>query len=391
MAYYDDVPKKKMKVNYAEKGSWDEEGTHYQDGGRQNTARLRSKKNERKGHDDSIRYSQRNKASDDNNEEKAGKQGKGRIEKGKRGESFRMGSREYASDKKKFISDESVSKNEKKPMEYKRPQKAENLKTGYQNFEYHSSSEADMHEAEDNYILCGRNPIREALRSGRDIEKLLVQKGELNSTAREIVQEARMKKINVQETDKHRMDEITPHHQGLIAIASAYEYSSVEDILAAAEEKNEKPFIVMLDGVTDPHNLGAVIRTAECVGAHGVIIPLHRSVGLTPAAVKASAGAVEHIKVARVTNLNRTIDELKKAGIWIYGLTMEGRDYETVDFHGGTVLIIGAEGEGISRLTLERCDLTVSLPMGGKIDSLNASVAAGVMMYRVLSCRRNQK
>ena len=187
------------------------------------------------------------------------------------------------------------------------------------------------------------------------------------------------------------MDEITPHHQGLIAIASAYEYSSVEDILAAAEEKNEKPFIVMLDGVTDPHNLGAVIRTAECVGAHGVIIPLHRSVGLTPAAVKASAGAVEHIKVARVTNLNRTIDELKKAGIWIYGLTMEGRDYETVDFHGGTVLIIGAEGEGISRLTLERCDLTVSLPMGGKIDSLNASVAAGVMMYRVLSCRRNQK
>ena len=200
-----------------------------------------------------------------------------------------------------------------------------------------------------------------------------------------------MKKINVQETDKHRMDEIAPHHQGLIAIASAYEYSSVEDILAAAEEKHENPFIVMLDGVTDPHNLGAIIRTAECVGAHGVIIPLHRSVGLTPAAVKASAGAVEHIKVARVMNLNRTIDELKKAGIWVYGLTMDGKDYEKVDFQGGTVLVIGAEGEGISRLTLERCDMTVSLPMSGKIDSLNASVAAGIMMYRVLSCRKNRK
>ena len=194
MAYYDDVPKKKMKVNYAEKGSWDEEGTHYQDGGRQNTARSKSKKNERKGYDDSIRYSQRNNASDYNNEEKAGKQGKGRIERGKRVESLRMGSREYASDKKTFMSDKSFSKNGKKPMEYKRLQKTENLKTGYQNFEYHPSSEADMHEAEDNYILCGRNPIREALRCGRDIEKLLVQKGELNSTAREIVQEARMKK-----------------------------------------------------------------------------------------------------------------------------------------------------------------------------------------------------
>ena len=391
MAYYDDVPKKKTKVNYAEKGSWDEEGSHYQDGGRQNTARFKSKKNESKRHEDSIRYSQRNKDLSYIKEGKTEKLGKSRIDKEKRRESLYMENRENASKKKTFMTDESFPKNGKKTTEYKRIHKAEPDKTGYQSFEYRPPLETNTHADEDNYILCGRNPIREALRSGREIEKLLVQKGELNSTAREIVQEARMKKINVQETDKHRMDEIAPHHQGLIAIASAYEYSSVEDILAAAEEKHENPFIVMLDGVTDPHNLGAIIRTAECVGAHGVIIPLHRSVGLTPAAVKASAGAVEHIKVARVMNLNRTIDELKKAGIWVYGLTMDGKDYEKVDFQGGTVLVIGAEGEGISRLTLERCDMTVSLPMSGKIDSLNASVAAGIMMYRVLSCRKNRK
>ena len=391
MAYYDDVPKKKTKVNYAEKGSWDEEGTHYQDGRGQNTAHFKSKKYGQKRHDDGVRYSQRNKDLSYNSEEKAEKQNKSRIEKGIRRESFHTGNREYASNKKTSISDEAFSKNGKNTAEYKRLHKAETSKTGYQNFEYRPTLETDTHTDEESYILCGRNPIREALRSGREIEKLLVQKGELNSTAREIVQEARMKKINVQETDKHRMDEIAPHHQGLIAIASAYEYSSVEDILTVAKERHEHPFIVMLDGVTDPHNLGAIIRTAECAGAHGVIIPIHRSVGLTPAAVKASAGAVEHIKVARVTNINRTIEELKKEGIWVYGLTMEGEDYEKVDFRGGTVLVIGAEGEGISRLTLERCDLTVSLPMSGKIDSLNASVAASIMMYRVLSCRRNRK
>ena len=148
---------------------------------------------------------------------------------------------------------------------------------------------------------------------------------------------------------------------------------------------------MILDGVTDPHNLGAVIRTAECTGAHGVIIPVHRSVGLTPSAVKASAGAVEYMKVARVTNLNRTIDELKRKGLWIYAVTMDGKDYEKVDFRGGTALVVGAEGEGISRLTAEKCDLKVSLPMKGSLDSLNASVAAGVMMYRVLSSRRAAK
>jgi len=203
------------------------------------------------------------------------------------------------------------------------------------------------------------------------------------------VMEAREKKIMVQEVEKHRLDEIALHHQGLIAFASAYQYSSIDEILMAAKDKEEAPFLILLDGVTDPHNLGAIIRTAECVGVHGVIIPIHRSVGLTPAAVKASAGAIEHIRVARVTNLNRTIEDLKKQGIWTYAVTMNGKDYEKVDFRGPCALVIGAEGEGISRLTEEKCDLSVKLPMKGALDSLNASVAAGVMMYRVLSCRRN--
>ncbi len=239
-------------------------------------------------------------------------------------------------------------------------------------------------------ILTGRNPIREAMKSGRDFEKLMVQRGELSGSAREIVAMAKERSIMVQTVDKSRLDEIAPHHQGLIAFTSAFQYASVEDILKAAKDKNEDPFVILLDGVTDPHNLGAIIRTADCVGAHGVIVPQHRSVGLTPAAVKASAGAVEHIPVARVVNLNRTIEELQKKNIWVYAVTMDGQDYEQVRFEGGTALVIGAEGEGISRLTAEKCDGAVSLPMAGKIESLNASVAAGVMMYRVYSCRRKK-
>ncbi len=237
-------------------------------------------------------------------------------------------------------------------------------------------------------LLAGRNPIREALRAGRDIEKLMVMRGELTGSAREIVQMAREMHIVVQEVDKVRLDEIAHNHQGMIAIASAYQYSTVEAMLQEAEEKGEAPFLVLLDGVTDPHNLGAIIRSAECVGAHGVIVPERRSVGLTTAAVKASAGAVEHMKVARVVNLSRTIEELKQKNIWTYALTMDGEDYERVNFQGGVALIVGSEGEGVSRLVLEKCDQKVSLPMAGHIDSLNASVAAGIVMYRVLSSRR---
>lgn len=234
-------------------------------------------------------------------------------------------------------------------------------------------------------LLSGRNPIREAIKSGRDIEKLLVAKGDLSGTAREIVAMARERHIPVQMVERSRLDEITRNHQGMLAFASAYRYYDVEDMLADAEEKNEQPFLVVLDGVTDPMNLGAIIRTAACVGAHGVIVPERRAVGLTPSAVKASAGAIETVKVARVTNLTRTLEMLKKQGVWLYAADMDGKDYRKVRFSGPMALIIGAEGEGVSRLVLDACDFKVSLPMKGGVGSLNASVAAGILMYAAMN------
>ena len=242
-------------------------------------------------------------------------------------------------------------------------------------------------EPMENNLLVGRNPIREALRAGRDIEKLLVARGELIGSAREIVAMAREAKIVVQEVDRARLDAMAPNHQGMIAVVSAYAYHTVEDMLALAKERGEAPLLVILDGVTDPHNLGAIIRSAECVGAHGVIIPERRAVGLTPAAVKASAGAVEHIPVAREVNLTRLIERLKAEGIWVYGAAMEGEDYRRVDFSGPAALVVGSEGEGVSRLVARSCDRLVSLPMRGKIGSLNASVAAGVLLYAMMGAR----
>ena len=236
-------------------------------------------------------------------------------------------------------------------------------------------------------LLSGRNPIREALKSGRDIEKLLVARGELSGSAREIVQMAKERRVPVKEVDRARLDAITRNHQGMLAFASAYRYSTVEDMLDLARERGEAPFLILLDGITDPHNLGAIIRTAECAGAHGVIVQERRAVGLTPAAVKASAGAVEYIPVARVTNLGNTIEALKERNIWVYAADMEGEDYASVKFDGAVALVIGAEGEGVSRRVLECCDKTVSLPLRGHLDSLNASVAAGVLMYAVMRSR----
>ena len=241
----------------------------------------------------------------------------------------------------------------------------------------------EENEALESCLLAGRNPIREALRAGRDMEKLLVARGELIGSAREIVAMAREAKIVVQEVDRVRLDQMAPNHQGLIAVASAYAYKTVDDMLALAKARGEDPLLVILDGVTDPHNLGAIIRSAECAGAHGVIIPERRAVGLTPAAVKASAGAVEYLPVAREVNLNRVIERLKKEGVWIYGTAMNGEDYRRVNFSGPAALVIGSEGEGMSRLVEENCDKIVSLPMKGHIDSLNASVAAGILLYAV--------
>lgn len=236
-------------------------------------------------------------------------------------------------------------------------------------------------------LLSGRNPIREAIKNGRDIEKLLVARGDLSATAKEIIAMARDAHIPIQTVERSRLDEITKNHQGMLAFASAYRYFDVEDMLAEAEEKGEDPFLVILDGVTDPQNLGAIIRTAACVGAHGVIVPERRAVGLTPSAVKASAGAVETVKVARVTNLTRTLEMLKKQGIWLYAADMVGEDYRSVNFSGPCAIIIGAEGEGVSRLVLETCDHKVSLPMKGGVGSLNASVAAGVLLYAAFASR----
>ena len=244
-------------------------------------------------------------------------------------------------------------------------------------------------EADPEQIICGRNPIREALRAGRPIEKLLAA-SELSGSAREIVKMAKDAGAVVQIVDRARLDQIYPAHQGLLAYVAAVKYSSVDEMLALAKEKGEDPFLILLDGITDPHNLGAIIRSAECAGAHGVIIPERRASGLTATVAKAAAGALESMKIARVTNLNRTIDELKEKGVWIIGTSMDGENALSADLTGPIGLVIGSEGEGISRLTMEKCDRMLTLPMKGKIESLNASVAAGVLMYAVLGARAKQ-
>lgn len=232
-------------------------------------------------------------------------------------------------------------------------------------------------------LIVGRNAVREALRAGRDMEKLLVSRGEATGSLREILALAREKGVVVQEVDRRRLDEMAENHQGVAALASMYAYSTLEEILALAREKGEPPFLVVLDGITDPHNLGAIVRTAECMGAHGVILPERRAVGLTPAAMKAAAGALEWIKVARVTNLTRALETLKAQNVWTYATDMDGEDYHRVNFAGGCALVIGAEGQGVSRLVRETCDQVVSIPMKGHIDSLNASVAAGVILAEI--------
>ena len=238
-------------------------------------------------------------------------------------------------------------------------------------------------------MIQGKNPVLEALKSGRTIEKLLIAKGSTEGSVREIIKRARDLKIVIQEVDRQRLDEISQSgaHQGVIAYVTPYEYVDVDEILARANDKGEAPFIIILDEITDPHNLGAVIRTAECCGAHGVIIPKRRSVGLTPAAIKASAGAVEYVPVAKVTNLAALLDEMKDKGIWIAGADVTGRDYTQQDFSGPIALVIGSEGKGIARLVKDKCDFLVRIPLRGRIESLNASVAAGILMAEVMRQR----
>lgn len=234
-------------------------------------------------------------------------------------------------------------------------------------------------------LIIGRNPVMEALRAGREIDSLLVARGERSGSIRQLLAICREKGIVVKEVDAKKLESLCGHanHQGVAAYAAAHTYASVEDLLARAQERGEPPFFIVCDEVEDPHNLGAIIRTAEAAGAHGVIIPKRRAASLSFAVAKASAGALEHLPVARVSNLAATLTGLKQAGLWIYGADMSGTSYCETDYTGPCALVIGSEGHGLSRLIRERCDFTVSLPMRGKINSLNASVAAGIFMYEI--------
>lgn len=238
-------------------------------------------------------------------------------------------------------------------------------------------------------VIAGRNPVSEAIRSGRPIDKILVARGEKSGAVVGILAKAKDKDILVKEVDRTKLDYVSgnENHQGIVAFAAVREYSTVDDILAYAAEKDEPPFIVILDEIEDPHNLGAIIRTAECAGVHGVIIPKRRSVGLSYTVGKASAGAIEYMRVARVTNIAALIDDLKSKGVWVYGADMNGTDYQKCNFSGACAIVIGNEGKGISRLVREKCDVIVSLPMKGQINSLNASVAAGIIMYSAMKDR----
>lgn len=235
----------------------------------------------------------------------------------------------------------------------------------------------------------GRNAVLEAFRSGRCVDKLFILDGCQDGPVRTIAREARKKDTIINYVSKERLDQIseTRAHQGVIAQVAAYEYSTVEEILEKAEEKGEPPFLVLLDNVEDPHNLGAIIRTANLAGAHGVIIPKRRSVGLTSTVAKTSAGALNYTPVAKVTNLVRTIEELKEKGIWFVCADMGGESMYRLNLTGPIGMIVGNEGEGVSRLVREACDFTASIPMKGDIDSLNASVAAGVLAYEIVRQR----
>lgn len=239
-------------------------------------------------------------------------------------------------------------------------------------------------------IVIGRNAVIEALKSDRTIETLYISNNKLEGSIKTIIGVAKEKRILIKEVDKKKLDLMCDGevHQGVIAKVTAYKYSEVSDILDLARERGEAPFIVILDEVEDPHNLGSIVRTAELFGVHGIIIPKRRSASVSATVYKSSVGAIEHVKIAKVTNLNSVIDDLKEAGIWVYGADIRAEEYSyQVDFSGPCALVIGNEGRGISKLTVQKCDKLIKIPMVGKINSLNASVAGGIMMYEVLTGR----
>lgn len=243
----------------------------------------------------------------------------------------------------------------------------------------------------DETVVFGRNAVKELLASGRDVEKLYISSGEREGSIKLLIGIASERGIPIMEQDRQKLDSIAHggRHQGIIAIAAERDYSTVDEILEYANERNESPFIIICDGIEDPHNLGAIIRSAECCGAHGIIIPKRRAVGLTTTVGKSSAGALEHMRIAKVTNLASTIDELKEKGLWFYAADMDGTNYYETDMKGAVALVLGSEGFGISRLVKEKCDFTVSIPLYGQVNSFNVSCASAILMAEVAKQRNS--
>lgn len=239
-------------------------------------------------------------------------------------------------------------------------------------------------------IIYGRNPVKEAYRAGKTIEKLYLPKGAPDPVLSPIYKMAKEKRTVISYVDKFTMDKLSEggNHQGVLAQITDFDYSSVEDILALAKERDEDLLIVLLDGITDPHNLGAIVRSAECFGAHGIVIPKHRSVGVNDTVVKVASGATEHMLIAKVTNINDTIRMLKEHNVWVYATDFDGKAPKAANLTGNVAIVIGSEGEGIHKLTKELCDDTLTIPEYGKINSLNASVATGIILYEAVRQRR---
>ncbi len=270
----------------------------------------------------------------------------------------------------------------------KKPRRGDYLKKDFKQSEDKFEEERMI----DDNILYGRNAVIEALKAGRDIDKLMVQKGEKEGSILKIIGEAKDKGIVIIEVEKPKLDEVTGRekHQGVVAYAAAQSYVELEDILQAAKDKNEAPFILILENIQDPHNLGAIIRSAHNAGVHGIVIPKRRAVGLSGTVAKSSAGAIEYMKVAKVTNITQTIKALKEEGIWIACADMDGKIMYEENLTGPLAVVVGSEGEGVSKLVKESCDYSISVPMYGQVTSLNASVAASIMVYEVVR-QRNYK
>ncbi len=331
-------------------------------------------------------------------QERGGKRPEGGYNKG--GKSFNRGNDRRGAEQKPYYKDGEqkpyYKKRDNAEGRYDRAKKEDNYKakreeTAYKARDKQAENAPQANEEQDElpYLIMGRNAVREAVRSGRSIDKILVTK-EIDGSLREIINLARDNNIRVDSVVREKLDELcmpfghgqkTGNHQGIVAMVPGVEYCEIADILNFAKEKGEKPFIIILDGIEDPHNLGSIIRSAVCAGAHGIIIPRRRAVSVTAAACKASAGAVEYAHIARVANIANAIARLKDEGLWIAGADMSGTAMTSARMEGALALVIGSEGDGIGRLVKEKCDFLVSIPMFGQIDSLNAAVAAAVLMF----------